>query len=63
MGTGVPLGKKKAYQGLTSKLLRPCSCADARFGRIGRRRFEKIAMAFTVLLSICGIASAVSEQK
>jgi hypothetical protein len=35
----MPLGRKKAYQGMTSKLTRPCSCADARLGRMGRRQY------------------------
>src|SRR5262245_15789859 len=54
---GVPLGKKKALQTDAAKLVRRCSCADARADKIGERSSDKIAIAFTVLLSICGIAS------
>jgi hypothetical protein len=55
---GVPLGKTKAYQTLVSKLTSPCSCAEATFGSVGERLFVRIAIAFTELLWICGIASS-----
>src|SRR6476469_5212161 len=35
IGAGVPLGKKMAYQVEAWKLDSPCSCADARAGRLG----------------------------
>jgi len=35
MAAGVPLGRKKAFQVMASKLARPSSCAVARFGSSG----------------------------
>ena len=35
IGAGVSLGKKKALQFDASKSVNPCSCAEARFGRLG----------------------------
>src|SRR5882762_9161585 len=58
IAAGVSLGKKKALQTEAVKLVRPCSCAEASVGKVGERSSDNIEIAFTVLLSICGIASA-----
>src|SRR5215813_10534600 len=46
----VPLGKNKANQFEASKLVNPCSCADAWAGRPGERSRVRIAIALTILL-------------
>src|SRR5262245_51604072 len=56
IGSGVPFGKNKAYQLGMSKSVSPCSCADARSGRLGDRFLLSIASVFTELPAICGIA-------
>src|SRR5262249_36848490 len=58
IAAGVPLGKTKENQAPASKLATPCSCADARFGRVGERFFVRTAIAFTELPWMCGIASS-----
>lgn len=58
IAAGVSLGKKKALQTEAVKLVSPCSCADARVGKVGERSSDKIDIAFTALLSIGRIASA-----
>src|SRR5262245_40024463 len=57
MAVGVPVGKKKACQLSTSKSLRPCSCALARFGRTRERFLVRIAIAFASLPSSSGMAA------
>src|SRR5262249_14380353 len=42
---GVPWGKTKENQAPASKLASPCSCADARFGRVGERFFVRTVNA------------------
>ena len=56
IGSGVPFGRNSAYQLGMSKSVRPCSCADGRSGRLGDRFLLRIAIAFTDLPVICGIA-------
>src|SRR5499433_3997895 len=53
IGSGVPLGKNRPCQVLTSKS-RPCSRAVGTFGRTDGRRDPVLAMALIELLSICG---------
>ena len=57
---GVSFGRKKPLQFEASKLIRPCSCAEARPGKLGERSSDKVAIAFTVLPSTCWIAIAIS---
>src|SRR5215813_4142454 len=45
IAAGVPLGKTKENQAPASKLASPCSCADARFGRVGERFFVRTVNA------------------
>ena len=49
---GVPFGRKNASQASASKLVNPCSSADASVGKLGDRLVVNKASAFTVLLSI-----------
>src|SRR5262245_34783959 len=46
----VPLGKNEANQFEASKLVNPCSCADAWSGSPGERSRVRIAIALTILL-------------
>src|ERR1041385_5152019 len=55
IGSGVPLGRNRAYQLGMSKPVRPCSCADGRSGRVGERCLLRIAKVLMVLLAYCGI--------
>ena len=56
IGSGVPFGRNRAYQLGMSKPVKPCSCADGRSGRAGERFLLRIAIAFTELPTICGMA-------
>jgi len=49
IGAGVPLGRKIAYQVEASKLGSPCSCALARFGRVGERAVARSAIGLASL--------------
>src|SRR6516165_3648343 len=53
IGSGVPLGRKKAFQTLASTPGRPCSPVVATSGMIGTRFCAITAMALTALLGLC----------
>jgi hypothetical protein len=62
MAAGVPFRKKKAFQVMASKLVRPCSCAVASVGKSGERLRANSAMPLSVLPVICGNAPALLEH-
>ena len=55
IGSGVPFGKNRPNQVLTSKSGRPCSAVLGRFGSSGERFGCRMAMPLTVLASISGL--------
>src|SRR5262249_42546847 len=48
IGSGVPFGKKKAFQPSMATSVKPCSRAVARFGSLLARLGVRLAIAFTV---------------
>ena len=57
-GAGVFFGRNNALQLDASKSVNPCSCADARSGKLGdRARLRIVAIGLIAPLSICGSAA------
>ena len=63
IGSGVPFGRKKAFQTLASTPGRPCSRVVATSGMIGTRFSAITAMALTVPCLACGAPFWMVEHK